>query len=91
MNLTYHATLRSQQRAVPPLILQWLDQYGEEQYDGHGAIIRFFSRSSRRAMERDFGSNPVRKMSEFLNIYKVETQQGDVITTGHLTKRIKRK
>jgi hypothetical protein len=91
MNLTHHAAIRSQQRAVPPLILQWLDQYGEEQYDGHGAIIRYFSRSSRRAMERDFGSNPVRKMSEFLNIYKVETQEGAVITAGHLTKRIKRK
>jgi hypothetical protein len=88
MNMTYHAAIRSQQRAVPQLILQWLDQYGEEQYDGHGAIIRYFSR---RAMEREFGSNPVKKMSEFLNIYKVETQDGTVITSGHLTKRIRRK
>jgi hypothetical protein len=39
MNITYHAATRSQQRCVPPLIMQWLDQFGEEQYDGHGAII----------------------------------------------------
>jgi hypothetical protein len=91
MNMTYHATARSQQRGIPPLIMQWLDQFGEEQYDGHGAIIRYFSRTSRRIMEREFGSNPVKKMSEFLNIYKVESQDGTVITTGHLTKRIKRK
>lgn len=91
MNMTHHAAVRSQQRGIPPLILQWLDLYGEEQYDGHGAIIRYFSRSSRRAMEREFGSSPVRKMSEFLNAYKVESQNGTVITTGHLTKRIKRK
>jgi len=91
MNLTYHATIRSQQRGIPPLILQWLDLYGEEQYDGHGAVIRYFSRASRRAMEKDFGSSPIRKLSEFLNAYKVESHDGVVITTGHLTKRIKRK
>ncbi len=91
MNMTYHAAVRSQQRGVPPLIMQWLDQFGEEQYDGHGAIIKYFSRASRRIMEREFGSNPVKKMSEFLNIYKIESQDGTVITTGHLTKRIKRK
>ena len=49
MNMTYHATIRSQQRGIPPLILQWLDLYGEEEYDGHGAVIRYFSRASRRA------------------------------------------
>lgn len=91
MNMTYHAATRSQQRCIPPLIVQWLDQFGEEQHDGNGAIIRFFSSSSRRAMEREFGSNPVKKMSEFLNIYKVENHDGTMITTGHLTKRIKRK
>ena len=91
MNMTQHAAIRSQQRCIPPLILQWLDLYGEEQYNGHGAITRYFSRSSRRAMVRDFGSSPVRKMSEFLNAYKVESHDGKVITTGHRTKRIKRK
>jgi hypothetical protein len=90
MNMTNHAVIRSQQRGIPPLILQWLDQFGEEQHDGHGATIRYFSRASRRAMEQEFGSYPVKKMSEFLNIYTVESQDGTVITTGHLTKRINR-
>ena len=90
MTMTYHAAVRSQQRGIPPLVMQWLDQFGEEHYDGHGAIIRYFSRASRRAMEREFGSSPVKKMSEFLNAYKVENHDGTVITTGHLTKRIKR-
>ena len=39
MNMTYHAAIRSQQRGIPPLVMQWLDQFGEECYDGHGAII----------------------------------------------------
>jgi len=91
MNMTYHAAIRSQQRGIPPLVMQWLDQFGEECYDGHGAIIRFFSRTSRRKMEREFGSDLVSKLSQYFNAYKVENHDGTVITTGHLTKRIKRK
>lgn len=46
--MTTHAAIRSQQRGIPPLIMEWLDQFGEEYYDGHGAIIRRFTRTSRR-------------------------------------------
>ena len=91
MNMTYHAAIRSQQRGIPPLIVQWLDQFGEEQFDGHGAIIRYFSRASRREMEREFGSDLVSKLAQYFKAYKVENHDGTVITTGHLTKRIKRK
>jgi hypothetical protein len=91
MNMTYHAVIRSQQRGIPPLIVQWLDQFGEEQFDGHGAIIRYFSRASRREMEREFGSDLVSKLAQYFKAYKVENHEGTVITTGHLTKRIKRK
>ncbi len=91
MNMTYHAAIRSQQRGIPPLIVQWLDQFGEEQFDGHGAIIRYFSRASRREMEREFGSDLVSKLAQYFKAYKVENHEGTVITTGHLTKRIKRK
>lgn len=91
MNMTTHAAIRSQQRGIPPLVMQWLDQFGEECYDGHGAIIRYFSRASRREMEREFGCDLVSKLSQYFKAYKVETHEGMVITTGHLTKRIKHK
>jgi hypothetical protein len=41
--LPAHAAIRAQQRGIPPLIRDWLFQFGEEQHDGHGAIRRFFS------------------------------------------------
>ena len=91
MNMTYHAAVRSQQRGIPPLVMQWLDQFGEECYDGHGAIIRYFSRTSRREMEREFGSDLVSKLKQYFKVYKVENHDGVVITTGHLTKRINRR
>lgn len=87
-----HALKRSQQRGIPPLISQWLDEYGEEEYDGHGGIIRYFSHRSIRDMERSFGRAPVRRMSEYLNAYIVESSDdGRVITLGHNIKRVRRR
>ena len=92
MNIRSHAATRAQQRGIPPLISQWLDQFGEEQFDGNGAVVRFFSHASIRAMEREFGGAPVRKMAEYLHAYKIESSHdGHVITIGHRTKHINRR
>ena len=83
---------RAQRRGIPPLIDQWLSQFGEEEYDGRGGILRFFSHASRRALEREVGRAPVRKMHDYLEAYKVESSyDGSTITVGHRTKRIDRK
>lgn len=58
MIATTHASRRAQQRCIPPLVDQLLDQFGDEQYDGHGGVIRFFSRASIRTMQRQFGRAP---------------------------------
>lgn len=92
MNSRTHSAIRAQQRCIPPLVEEWLDVFGEESYDGHGGCLRFFSRSSRRAMERAFGRAPVRKMEEYLDVYKIEsTTDGTTITVGHRYKRIRRR
>ena len=90
MNTQSHAATRAQQRCIPPLVDQWLDQFGEERYDGHGGLLKFFSHSSIRAMEKKFGRAPVRKLSEYFDAYKVESSRdGQTITVGHRTKRIR--
>jgi hypothetical protein len=90
MELHTHAAVRAQQRCIPPLIDQWLDQFGEERYDGHGGVLRFFSHASIRAMEQAFGRAPVRKLAEYFDAYKVESSHdGQIITIGHRTKRVK--
>jgi hypothetical protein len=88
---TKHAEIRAQQRRIPPLIDSWLSDFGEEEYDGHGAVIRYFSRRSIRNLEWAFGCEPVRCLARYLNAYKVEnSRNGRVITVGHRTKTIKR-
>ncbi len=89
---TKHAVQRAQQRGIPPLIRDWLFAYGKENYDGNGAIIRYFTNDSIRKMERDFGREPVRRMSEFMRCYLVESNDGYVMTVGkrHRKTRINR-
>ena len=80
---TNHAATRSQQRGIPPLINNWLLDYGHEIYDGRGGVIRCFTHTSIRAMERDIGRAPLKRMSEFLRCYLVQSSRdGVVITVG---------
>lgn len=89
--LTTHASIRSQQRGVPPLIRDWLLLFGDERFDGHGGLIRYFSRRSVRQLERAVGRQPVRRMSEYLSAYLVESaRDGQVITMGKRYKPISR-
>jgi hypothetical protein len=78
-----HAIQRSQQRGIPQLIKHWLLDYGEESFDGHGAVIRYFTPKSIRRMEQDFGRDPLRRLSEYMRCYLVESaHDGAVITVG---------
>ncbi|RYZ84716.1 MAG: hypothetical protein EOP06_17575 [Proteobacteria bacterium] len=88
---TKHAAIRAQQRGIPPLVDQLLDLYGQEQHDGHGAIVLFLNKLSIRRMERDLGRRPVARLSEWLNTYKVKDMEGRTITVGHRSQRIWRK
>lgn len=64
-----HTKTRAQQRGIPPLIDQILETYGQEQHDGHGAVILYLTKTSRRRMERDMGRRLVARLSEWLNAY----------------------
>jgi hypothetical protein len=89
MTMTKHAAVRAQQRAIPPLVDLWLDEFGEVVYDGDGILKIFFSHRSKRDMERTLGRRPVALMSHFLNAYRVESENGVKITTGWLTGRVR--
>lgn len=87
-----HAQIRAQQRGIPPLIDQLLDLYGHEEYDGHGGVVLYLDKASIRRMERDMGREPVRKLAEWRNAYKVRSSvDGCTITTGCRSARIWRK
>lgn len=87
-----HATVRAQQRGIPPFVGDLLDAYGRESYDGHGGLVRYFDKRSLRLMEREMGREPVRMLARWHDSYKVvSTSDGGIITIGHRHKRIHRK
>ncbi|GAB3656464.1 hypothetical protein [Ramlibacter alkalitolerans] len=88
---TKHAATRAQQRGIPPLIDQFLDLYGREEYDGHGAIVVYLDKRGIRQMERDFGHRPIARLHEWMDAYKVVTTDGTTITVGHKTRRVRRR
>ena len=61
-----HMNKRMQQRAIPPLITLWLEEFGEEHHDHKGATILYFSKRSRRRLEQAVGRRLVHKLEEFL-------------------------
>ena len=89
MTNTTHGAVRMQQRGIPPLIIQWLEAFGEELHDHHGAIILHFSKRARRRLEQNVGSTPVRRLNEWMNAYAVIGTDGALITTGMRWKRLK--
>lgn len=88
---TKHSEIRAQQRCIPPMVDQLLDLYGQDEYDGHGAIIRYLDKISIRNMERDLGRRPVARLSEWFDAYKVIATDGHIITVGHRYRRLWRK
>jgi hypothetical protein len=88
--LSRHACTRAQQRSVPPIVVEWLELFGEEKFDGRGGVIRFFSSESRRQLERRVGRRFVAENKKYLDRYLVESAtDGAVITTGVLFKPIR--
>ena len=87
--LTRHADARLQQRGLPRAVIGWLQQFGAEEHDKHGAVIRYFDKAARRRLEQGLGRAVVRRMEDFLDAYLVE-HDGCVVTVGHRTQRLRR-
>ncbi len=87
---TQHSKHRMQQRGIPPLVVDWLQEFGDKVYDHQGGIIMHFSKRSRRRLENAVGREPVRRMSEWLRAYVVKSaHEGLLITAGIRYHRIK--
>ncbi|MFA6314322.1 MAG: hypothetical protein WCV99_19935 [Sterolibacterium sp.] len=90
MNMSAHATTRARQRSIPPLIIEWLEAYGEEIHDHRGGIIHHFTKKSRRKLEKIAGTQVVRQMTHWLNAYLVRSvDNGQIITVGYRFKQVK--
>lgn len=88
MILSTHASQRAKQRGIPPLIIEWLEDFGEQAHDHNGYVIHYFTKKSRRQLEKMVGREVTRRLSEWLDSYAVLSLDGNLITVGHRYQRI---
>ena len=86
MHLSNHASIRCQQRAISPMLLDLLLQFGSSERAGTGVSRVFFDKSSRRKIKAYAGSL-AGFLDEHLDVYAVVTNDQKVITTGHRIKK----
>ena len=90
MNRSEHVTTRPRQRAIPPLIIDWLCRYGCRLQGMNGTTICFFDLESRRSLAAEVGQVIVRRLADMMDAYVVLS--GDsVVSVGHRYKPLMRK
>lgn len=90
-NYTTHAAIRLQQRGIPPVVSDMLLAYGDEKFDGHGGVIRYFSATGLQELSSDLGKGSSKFVERYRNCYLVQAiDDGAVITVSkrHAKKHI---
>ena len=86
---SHHARRQRQRRCIPPMVIDWLIQFGTTEHQAGGYIVKFFDKLSRKRLLRHIGKEIANKADPYLNAYLVMADER-VITVGWRTKRIKR-
>ena len=90
--MSKHVSRRIQKRSVPPIVLDWLRDYGREQYDGRGGVIRYFDNAAKERLAQVCGRRFVQSNKKYLAVYMVEDTCGQsLITVGYRNRRISRR
>ena len=88
MKMTKHASIRAQQRAIPPQIIEWLETHGSRRHDNHGAVLYYFTNKIRLKLVEYYGCDHVKKLDNKLDAYLV-VKGDEIITVGYRHKRIR--
>jgi len=88
--LTVHSRARLQQRAIPPLVVDLLMQFGTASR-ANGAERLMFDKSAVRRLRHHLGGDRgLKVMERWLNVYAVVGDNGFVVTAAHKSKRFRR-
>lgn len=89
MQMTQHAKVRSQQRGIPPIVVDLLMQFGATEPAGGGASKVFFDKAARRRIKA-YAGQLASILDEHLDIYAVIGAENQIITMAHRADRIRR-
>lgn len=80
-SLSAHASNRSQQRAIPPIVIEWLMRFGAQRWS-RGASVYEFDNDSRRRLRRHIGQRLFASIDHWLDAYTVVGDEQRVVTVG---------
>ena len=91
MNVTvsHHAQIRMQQRAITADMLESLLDFGQVKFNGQGTEILTFPKKVVTHLKKELNHKVFMKIERHLNLYAIMSSDGELITTGYRTKRLK--
>jgi hypothetical protein len=90
MKLTKHASMRMQQRHMPPLIIDLLQHYGQTRHQD-GATVVFFDQKGKQRARQEL-EQTLARFDKLDDSYLVEANDsGHVVTIGYRDERLKGK
>jgi hypothetical protein len=89
MKMSHHASVRCQQRAIPPMLIDLLLQFGKSEPAGGGASKMYFDKAARRRV-KSYAGQLAGFLDEHLDVYAVVGTDNQIITAAHLIERIHR-
>ncbi len=91
MNVTvsHHAQIRMQQRAISAEMLESLLEFGQVKFNGQGTEILTFPKKVVKNLKKELNHKVFMKIERHLNLYAIMSSEGELITTGYRTKRLK--
>lgn len=88
MEVSRHAQARLEQRAIPPVAIDWLLEFGQAQRAG-GATRYAFDKRGRRRLEGYLGTVGLKSPDKVFDAYLVVSDDDAVITAGYRTRRFR--
>lgn len=85
--LTRHASIRMQQRGIPSWFVRLLLEHGKTSHDGHGALVKSVSKSTRRRLQALLSHREYVQAERYFDVYAVVARDQGVITTARRTHR----
>jgi hypothetical protein len=82
MWLTEHARSRSQQRAIPPMVIDLLLRFGTARRSG-ATDYYTLDKAARRRMRRYLGDRCYQKLEDQLDCWAVVGDDGCIVSVGH--------
>jgi len=87
--LSQHAKVRMQQRAISEDMLESLLDFGQIKFNGQGTEILTFPKRVVKHLKKELDHKVFMKIERHLNLYAIMSSDGELITTGYRTKRLK--